>query len=45
MNQTGLKIYFAPMEGITDGILPFYPEIDENGNLPVYTFTEFASGS
>ena len=28
---------------ITDGILPFYPEIDAKGNLPVYTFTEFAN--
>lgn len=27
---------------IADGTLPFFPEIDENGNLPVYTFTEFA---
>ena len=30
-------------QAIADGILPFYPEIDENGNLPVYTFTEFAN--
>ena len=29
-------------QAIADDILPFYPEIDENGNLPVYTFTEFA---
>lgn len=28
---------------IADGTLPFFPEIDENGNLPVYTFTEFAT--
>jgi multiple sugar transport system substrate-binding protein len=28
---------------IDDGILPFYPETDANGNLPVYTFTEFAN--
>lgn len=27
---------------VDDGTLPFYPEIDEDGNLPVYTFTEFA---
>ena len=27
---------------VKDGTLPFFPEIDENGNLPVYTFTEFA---
>ena len=27
---------------VQDGILPFYPEIDDKGNLPVYTFTEFA---
>jgi multiple sugar transport system substrate-binding protein len=25
------------------GDLPFFPEIDANGNLPVYTFTEFAT--
>ncbi|AGC67526.1 extracellular solute-binding protein family 1 [Thermoclostridium stercorarium subsp. stercorarium DSM 8532] len=29
-------------ELVEKGILPFFPEIDENGNLPVYTFTEFA---
>ena len=28
---------------VDDGTLPFFPEIDENGNLPVYTFTEFAT--
>lgn len=28
---------------IQAGTLPFYPEIDANGNLPVYTFTEFAN--
>lgn len=28
---------------IADGTLPFFPEIDDNGNLPVYTFTEFAN--
>lgn len=28
---------------VADGMLPFYPELDENGNLPVYTFTEFAT--
>lgn len=28
---------------IADGTLPFFPEMDENGNLPVYTFTEFAN--
>lgn len=28
---------------IADGKLPFFPEIDEKGNLPVYTFTEFAT--
>jgi multiple sugar transport system substrate-binding protein len=28
---------------ISDGTLPFFPEIDANGNLPVYTFTEFAT--
>ncbi|MDR1001019.1 MAG: extracellular solute-binding protein [Clostridiales bacterium] len=28
---------------ITAGELPFYPEIDADGNLPVYTFTEFAT--
>ena len=28
---------------IADGILPFFPEIDSYGNLPVYTFTEFAN--
>lgn len=27
---------------VQSGELPFFPEIDENGNLPVYTFTEFA---
>lgn len=28
---------------IADGKLPFFPEMDENKNLPVYTFTEFAT--
>lgn len=28
---------------IAEGKLPFFPEIDEKGNLPVYTFTEFAT--
>lgn len=28
---------------VKTGVLPFYPEIDKDGNLPVYTFTEFAS--
>ena len=28
---------------ITSGVLPFFPETDANGNLPVYTFTEFAN--
>ncbi len=28
---------------IAAGTLPFFPEIDESGNLPVYTFTEFAT--
>jgi multiple sugar transport system substrate-binding protein len=28
---------------IANGTLPFFPEIDANGNLPVYTFTEFAN--
>lgn len=27
---------------VDDGTLPFFPETDKNGNLPVYTFTEFA---
>lgn len=27
---------------VADGTLPFFPETDANGNLPVYTFTEFA---
>ncbi len=27
---------------VDDGTLPYFPETDENGNLPVYTFTEFA---
>ncbi len=28
---------------VADKTLPFFPEIDANGNLPVYTFTEFAN--
>jgi multiple sugar transport system substrate-binding protein len=28
---------------IANGTLPFFPEIDASGNLPVYTFTEFAN--
>lgn len=28
---------------VANGSLPFFPEIDANGNLPVYTFTEFAT--
>ncbi len=28
---------------VKDGTLPFFPEADEKGNLPVYTFTEFAT--
>lgn len=28
---------------VSAGTLPFFPEIDANGNLPVYTFTEFAT--
>jgi len=28
---------------VANGTLPFYPEIDKDGNLPVYTFTEFAT--
>lgn len=28
---------------VANGTLPFFPEIDKNGNLPVYTFTEFAT--
>ncbi len=28
---------------VKNGTLPFFPEIDANGNLPVYTFTEFAT--
>lgn len=28
---------------IAGGSLPFFPEIDKDGNLPVYTFTEFAT--
>lgn len=28
---------------IANGSLPFFPEIDSKGNLPVYTFTEFAT--
>ncbi len=28
---------------VDEGKLPFFPEIDEKGNLPVYTFTEFAT--
>lgn len=28
---------------VADGKLPFFPEADANGNLPVYTFTEFAT--
>jgi len=28
---------------VNDGTLPFFPEMDENGNLPVYTYTEFAN--
>lgn len=27
---------------VADGTLPFFPETDANGNLPVFTFTEFA---
>ena len=27
---------------VNNGTLPFFPEIDARGNLPVYTFTEFA---
>lgn len=30
-------------ELVKNGTLPFFPEIDEKGNLPVYTFTEFAT--
>lgn len=30
-------------ELVNNGTLPFFPEIDKNGNLPVYTFTEFAT--
>ena len=28
---------------VANGTLPFFPEIDSKGNLPVYTFTEFAN--
>jgi multiple sugar transport system substrate-binding protein len=28
---------------VANGTLPFFPEMDAQGNLPVYTFTEFAS--
>ena len=28
---------------VSNGTLPFFPEIDSRGNLPVYTFTEFAN--
>lgn len=28
---------------VANGTLPFFPEIDASGNLPVYTFTEFAT--
>lgn len=28
---------------VSDGTLPFFPVIDEKGNLPVYTYTEFAN--
>lgn len=28
---------------VSSGELPFFPEIDANKNLPVYTFTEFAT--
>lgn len=28
---------------VADGSLPFFPETDADGNLPVYTFTEFAT--
>lgn len=28
---------------VANGTLPFFPETDANGNLPVYTFTEFAT--
>jgi len=28
---------------VANGTLPFFPEIDAKGNLPVYTFTEFAN--
>lgn len=28
---------------VKSGELPFFPEVDANGNLPVYTFTEFAT--
>ncbi|MDR0465371.1 MAG: extracellular solute-binding protein [Treponema sp.] len=27
---------------VNNGTLPFFPEIDSRGNLPVFTFTEFA---
>lgn len=27
---------------VADGTIPFFPEIDASGNLPVYTYTEFA---
>jgi multiple sugar transport system substrate-binding protein len=30
-------------ELVSNGTLPFFPEIDSRGNLPVYTFTEFAN--
>lgn len=30
-------------ELVDNGVIPYYPEPDENGNLPVYTFTEFAN--
>jgi multiple sugar transport system substrate-binding protein len=30
-------------ELVANGTLPFFPETDSNGNLPVYTFTEFAN--
>lgn len=44
VNKAILEKRRAEIEAaVADGTLPFYPEIDENGNLPVYTFTEFAN--
>lgn len=44
VNKAILEKRRAEIEAaVTDGTLPFYPEIDANGNLPVYTFTEFAN--